>query len=64
MVLKQEMLVEGRLGSIRAFKFECLENLPAFLRQDRPCHPSLVTSYPQTHQCFSKIFKSIAILIC
>ena len=40
----------------RAFRFECLENLPALLRQERPCQPSSVTSFPRTHLCRSHIF--------
>ena len=46
MVLKQrECEIDDRLCFIRAFRFECLENLPALLRQERPCQPSSVTSF-------------------
>ena len=58
----------SRLCFIRAFRFECLENLPALLRQERPCQPSSVTSFPHTHLCRSHIFDPnrslIAILSC
>ena len=37
--------------------FECLENLPALLRHERPCQPSSVTSFPHTHLCRSHIFE-------
>ena len=48
--------------------FECLKNLPALLRQERPCQPSSVTSFPHTQLCRSHIFEpnrsAIAILSC
>ena len=47
----------------RAFKCECIENLPALLRQDRPCHPTSVTFYPRTHLCFHKLFCCISKLL-
>ena len=62
------MRVDDRLCFIKAFRFECLENLPALLIQERPCQPSSVTSLPYTHLCRSHIFdpdrSPIAILRC
>ena len=62
------MWLEDKLCFIRKFKFECLENLTALLRQERPCQPSSVTSFPHTHLCRSHIFDPnrslIAILNC
>ena len=62
------MWVDDRLCFIRAFRFECLENLPALLRQERQYQPSSVTSFPHTHLCRSHIFdpnrSPIAILSC
>ena len=61
-------MLENNLCFIRAFRFECLENLPALLRQERTCQPSSVTSFPHTHLCRSLIFEPyrspIAIIIC
>ena len=53
--------VEDKLCFIRAFRFECLENLTAILRQEGPCQPSSVTSFPHTHLCRSHILSLIEV---
>ena len=62
------MRVEDKLCFIRKIKFECLENLTALLRQEKPCQPSSGTSLPHTHLCRSHLFEPnrspIAIVSC
>ena len=62
------MFVEDKLCFISTIRFECLDNLTAFLRQERTCQPSSVTTFPHTNLCRSHIFEpnrsSISILSC
>ena len=62
------MWVEDKLCIIKAFRFECLENLPAFIRQERPSQACSVMSFPHTHLCLSHIYEPnrspIAIMTC